>query len=223
MKKIIISGLFVLAIFSNAVTQEVLNVSLQEAQKLAQQKNPILQMQMKSVAAQKGKYWAALMPEKPEIGIEIEAVPKGQSYSNYQEKKMFLSQTLEFPTNYYFRHKLLNAEIQHEIFGVEGIKRDVTFLVKKAYFNVLLQTEFVELAKKNLELYKDFFNKTSRSYELGETKRLNMLKSKNNWGVGQKKFNSRQKDFQGVESQLRKILVLKNEDRQKIAFTDTNL
>lgn len=221
MKKIIYPGLFIFLIFSSGFTQDVLKISIEDAQKLAGQKNPILQMQIKSVAAQKGKYWADLMPEKPEIGVEIEQVAEGQAYSNYQEKKLFFSQEFEFPTNYYFRHKLLNAEIQHELYGVDAVKRTLIFRVKKAYFKVLLQKRSVELAKQNIELKQSFYTKTKRSFELGETERLTMLKSKVNLGVARKQLKSLQKDKQAAESHLIEILGLKHQEVGAVVLTDT--
>lgn len=212
--------LLILPIFS-AFSQEVVNLSLEDALKIANQRNPILQMQEKEIDVQKGSYWTDILPENPEIGYVIEGVPKGQSYSNYEVKKLFFKQSFDFPTNYLFHQKILSAKIKQSENQVELYKRELTFLVKRAYFNVLLQENLTKLGAKHLELFEDFYRKSKRSYELGEENRLTMLRSKVNYSTSLKELKSRRKDLLVAISELQELLGMKHYEIEKIVLTDT--
>ena len=70
MKEILYIGLILSLLTSCVFAQETIRLSLEEAQKLAQQQNPNLQIQTNMVSAQKGRYWDEIIPENPEFGVE---------------------------------------------------------------------------------------------------------------------------------------------------------
>ncbi|UCE05071.1 MAG: TolC family protein [bacterium] len=220
MKKTIVILFFLLANV-NAQTEQQMTLSLEGAKSYALKNNPHYQIQLKKIDAQKGMYWSEIVPDKPEIGIEVEEVPPNQAYTNYGEKRVFVEQELDFPSNYFFRHKILYAEIQRATIQLEEVKREVFFDVKEAYFNLLLQNEFLTLAEKNLQLSQDFYNKAKRSYELGESDRLIMLKAKVNFGIAQKGVNAVQKDVETGVSKLKEVLGLKDQKIITIVLSDS--
>ena len=189
-----------------ARAEEQLSLSLQDAKLLALTNNIDYQMQLKGVDLKKGLYWQELMPENPEIGIEVEEVPKGLSYNNYGEKKLFLSQSFEFPTNYLLRHKMLRAEIEQERATLDELRRELLFNVEQAYWDLVLHTELLALAQQNLKLSQDFFEKSKQSYDLGETDRLTMLKAKVNLGTARQNLFAVQKDLETSMGHLRQLL-----------------
>ena len=220
MKKTIVI-LFFLFANVNAQTQQDLTLSLEQAKSFALKNNPNYQIQLKKIDAQKGVYWSEMMPENPEIGIEVEEVPKSQAYANYGGKRLFVVQEIDFPINYYFRHKLLNADIQREIVQLEEVKRELSFQVKEAYFNLLMQNKLLLLAQKILRLSQDFYEKAKRNYELGESDRLTMLKAKVNFGTAQKRANAAQKDVETGISKLKEVLGLKDHEIISIVLPDS--
>ncbi len=213
--------LIILFSFSIIYCQEVIHLSLDAAITLAHEKNPILHIQEKEKSAQKGFYWINMMPADPEIGIEIEGVPEGESYSNYEAKKLFFKQSIDFPTNYIFKHRLFNAKIQQSQYQIDQFKRNLSFIVKKSYFNILLQKELLNLGKSHLDLFEEFYQKTKRSYELGESNRLNMLRAKVNWSSSKKEYKDREKNLEVAKSEFREILGFKHYEIEKIALTDS--
>ncbi len=221
MKRVLLFGLVLSMIVSTGFSQQKYALSLEEAKNLALQKSPLYQLQVKRVEAQKGKYWVEMVPENPEIGVESEQIPVGRPYSQYGERRVYITQVVDFPSNYYFRHKMLNARIRSEEFRLEEMKRELIFQVKVSYFNVLLQKELVTLAKKNVELSEDFYTRAKRSHELGESDRLTMLKAKVNLGEAQKRLNSVQKDLDAAVSKFRQVLGLGADDPHVIDLTDT--
>ena len=206
--------------FSAGYSQEMLSLSLDEAINLAFEKNPILQIREEEKSVQRGAYWNNLMPENPEIGIEVEGVPKGQSYSNYEEKKLFIKQSFDFPTNYIFKHKLFSSKVKQSQYQIDQFRRELSFLIKNAYYNVLLKKELLNLGKNHLELFEEFYQKTKRSYELGAANRLTFLRAKVSWNTSKKEFTNREKDVDVAESELREILGLKHYEVEKIVLTD---
>ncbi len=221
MKRILFSTLFLILQFSDGFSQSAPALSLEDAITLALKQNPQFRMQYKNVEVQKGVYWSEMIPEDPEVGIEVEEIPKGSPYTRYGEKRLYISQTFDFPAIYYFRHKALNAEIQRSRFSMEESKRELIFMVKQAYFTVLLQKELVTLAKKNLELSQDFYERAKRSYELGESDRLTMLKAKVNLGEARKQLVGEQKDYESSLSRLRQVLGFREGDRLTITLSDS--
>lgn len=198
--------MFFLVIRLSARAEEKLSLSLQDAKLIALKNNPDYQMQLTKIDLQKGLYWQELMPENPEIGIEAEEVPKGLSYNNYGEKKLFVSQSIEFPTNYFFRHNMLSAEIEQARARLEELQRELFFNVEQAYWNLVLRNELLALAQQNLELSQDFFEKSKQSYELGESDRLTMLKAKVNFGSAQQNLVAIAKYLEAGMAHLRRTL-----------------
>jgi len=213
--------LFFLFANVNAQAQQDLTLSLEQAKSFAIKNNPNYQIQLKKIDAQKGVYWLELMPENPEIGIEVEEIPENQAYTNYGGKRLFVEQELDFPINYYFRHKLLNADIQREIVQLEEVKRGLSFQVKEAYFNHLMLNKLLLLAQKNLQLSQDFYEKAKRNYELGESDRLTMLKAKVTFGTAQKRVNAAQKEAETSISKLKEVLGLQDQEIISIVLSDS--
>ncbi len=219
--KVLLLSLFLIIDFSSGYAQTARTLSLAEAETLALKQNPLLRMQYDKIEAQKGVYWLEMIPENPEFGIEVEQIPKNSPLKRYGEKRVYVSQSLDFPTNYIFRHKSLNAEIQRERFRTEEFKRELIFQVKQAYFNVLLQEKLLGLARKNLELSQEFYDRSKRSYELGETDRLTVLKAKVNLGNAHKQLNGEEKNLDAAIARLRQVLGFKEDERLKIVLTDS--
>lgn len=204
-----------------AQTEQTITLSVDRAEEIALQNNPEYQFQLKKVEAQRGIYWSEMMPDNLEIGVEIEEIPTGQSSSSYGERRLFITQLIDFPTNYYFRHQVLKAEIEREMLQLELVKRDLSFNVKEAYWNLVLQNELVWLAQQNLELSRDFFEKSKRCYELGETDRLTMLKAKVNLGGAQKKLQAARMDVETAVSALKSILGIKPHELGQLVLIDS--
>ncbi len=221
MKHVLLFGLALSVMATAGFAQQKYALSLEEAKNLALQKSPLYQLQAKRVEAQKGSYWAEMAPENPEVGVESEQIPAGRPYAQYGERRVYVTQVFDFPSNYYFRHEMLSARIRGTQFQLEEMKRELIFQVKSSYFNVLLQNELVTLAKKNVELSEDFYKRAKRSHELGESDRLTMLKAKVNLGEARKRLNSVQKDLDAAISKLRQVLGLKASDPRAIELTDT--
>jgi len=221
MKNLFRAILIMICQLSLAYAQETHSLSLEQAKKITLRNNPFYHIKRRNVDFQRGMYWAEMTPENPEIGIEVEEVPKARSYANYGEKRLFFSQSLDFPTNYIFRHKLLRAEIQQSYFDLKQFERELIFQVKDAYYTMLLRQKLVELARQNLSLSRDFFDRAKQSYELGDSDRLTMLKAKVNLGEAQRRLNSMQKDLAVAESVLREVLGLKKNDLSKIVLLDS--
>jgi outer membrane protein TolC len=183
-----------------------LSFSIEQAKQHALENNPEYHIQLKKLKAQKGQYWSDIMPEDAEIGVEYEGIPESENYSKYDEKRLFVTQTLDFPTNYYFKHKLLRSEIQKQQAQLEKTRRTILFHLKEAYWKLVMTQEQVKLAKQNVQLSEDFYKRAAKSYELGETDKLTMLKAKVNLGASQTNLRNTLKDVEVSNSYLKEIL-----------------
>ena len=82
-KKLLLLCIFPLSVL--AQSDSVMVLSLKEAEAVAFQNNPHYQAQLKNIGVQKGIYWAEMMPENPEIGIEMEEIPNSGVFKNYNK------------------------------------------------------------------------------------------------------------------------------------------
>jgi outer membrane protein TolC len=219
--KIFILFLILLSLNANARTNGELFLKLEEACQFALRHNPHYQAQLHKVKYQKASYQVEMSPENPVIGIEVEQIPGGKKLSNYGEKRLFISQNFDFPTNYFFLHQQLIAEVQKEVARTELQKREILFQVHEVYFNIKLQEALVVLARKNLELSMDFYEKAQRIYSLGATDRLTLLKAKVNAGIAQQNLNSAHQALKMANSRFREVLGIQTLEYQQIILIDS--
>jgi cobalt-zinc-cadmium resistance protein CzcA len=221
MKILTIFLILILEINTNAQTKGALSLKLEEAYQFAWQHNPSYRAQLHKIEQQKAVYQYEMAPENPEIGIEVEEIPGGQKLSSYGEKRLFISQKFDFPTNYLFLHQQRRADIQKEIAQTELQKREVQFQVHETYFAIKLQEDLIELARKNVGLSNDFYEKSKRIYNLGETDRLTMLKAKVNAGIARQNLNAAQQELKAAHARFREVLGIQSEQYQQIVLVDS--
>ncbi|MBN2089482.1 TolC family protein [candidate division KSB1 bacterium] len=223
MKILIIFFILSLLINATAQTKGERTLKLEEACLFALQHNPAYQAQLQKIKYQEAVYQFEMSPENPTIGIEVEEIPGGQKLSSYGEKRLFISQNFDFPTNYLFLHQQRSADIEKEIAQTEIQKRDIKFQVHETYFSIKLQEALIDLARKNVELSNDFYEKSKRIYNLGETDRLTMLKAKVNAGIAQQNLNSTQHELKTANARFREVMGIQAHEYDQIILIDSLL
>ncbi|MGH7601610.1 MAG: hypothetical protein ACREOI_35055, partial [bacterium] len=107
---IVALSLLYLPIISAA--QEGSHLSLQSAIALAQQNNPQLMALRREIIAAKGRSWTTWWLADPDLSIEWEGVPRGAGLGQFDERKLSLTQEIEFPTNILWRHRFAAREVE---------------------------------------------------------------------------------------------------------------
>lgn len=91
--------------------------------------------------------------------------------------QFYLTQSVFSPDRYY-NVKISSLEVQYLKFLLEAVMIDVLFNVRVSYYQVILDYENVETAKKNVELLTRLAIRMQKNYEIGTTILLNVNQSK---------------------------------------------
>jgi heavy metal efflux system protein len=150
-------------------------LSLNSAIEIGLKNNPEIVSAAEKVKASKGRLLSAIAPASPELSISHDYIPAGQNINNYGEKTIGVSQSIEFPTNYFLRGSKFSKEkeIAEQEYAV--VKNGVILNVKTAYFKLLAHQEQVKIARENLAIAGDFVKKAEVRLALGEGTNLEKL------------------------------------------------
>jgi outer membrane protein TolC len=185
MIKNILTGSFFIGFFliSSGFSQPTMSggsLSLDSAIQIGLHNNPEIKSSFEKVNASRGRFWSSLSPAPADFSMSNDYVPAGQKLSNYGEKTIGVSQSVEFPTNYFFRGSKYSIEkdIAENEFALARLS--VVSSVKKAYFNVLALQKQIEIAQENLNIAGDFVKKAEVRFSVGEGTNLERLTAKVN-------------------------------------------
>jgi len=132
----------------------------------------------------------------PKLGLFAEYEGIKGSINNFENRKLGISQEIEFPSAYFLRSDVQSSQVQIAKAELNRLINELKFEVKQNYYNLLFQIKMHELANENLKIYEDFLFIASRKYEVGSTSNLEVLSAK----VNKIKFEN---NIKNIESQIR--------------------
>jgi cobalt-zinc-cadmium resistance protein CzcA len=151
---------------------------MQEAVNFALDKNnQIKAAKFRIEKEEAGKLSAVNIP-KPKIFVEYEGV-KG-SLSNFESRKLGISQDFEFPTVYFNQVSVQDYEVNIAQAEYDNLVVQVRSDVKKNYIHYLYQTSLLDIASENLGIYEGFVYIANRKYEEGAGENLELLSARVN-------------------------------------------
>jgi len=103
--------------------------------------NPELLAAGKDLEAVEASYWDKVAPDYPGIFLEYEGIPEGASSSDYESRKIGISQEIDFPFIYILNGRKNKQEQQSSLFSYMALKNDIKADVKKRFYEVLFHTE----------------------------------------------------------------------------------
>jgi outer membrane protein TolC len=173
-------GLFLI---SSGFSQPILSggsLSLDSAIQIGLHNNPEIKSYFEKINVSRGRFWSALSPAPVDFSMTHDYVPAGQKLSKYGEKTIGVSQSVEFPTNYFLRGSKYSIEkdIAENEFAL--VRLSVVSEVKKAYFNVLALQKQIEIARENCTIADNFVKKAEVRFSVGEGTNLERLTAKVN-------------------------------------------
>ncbi|MDP4174494.1 MAG: TolC family protein [Bacteroidota bacterium] len=197
------------------------SLSLEEAISIALKSNPEIRSSEERINATKGRFWSGISPVAPELSVNYEFVPKGQSFSNYGEKSIELSQAFEFPTSYFLRSSKYSFE--SEIARTEFLQTQIslTSRVKEAYYNVLFREQMLVIAKENLSIAEDFYKKAEIRANCGEGTNLERLTAKVQYSEAQNNLESSLNRLKSSYSDLNFVLGKDKQNDYSYKLTDS--
>lgn len=183
-----------------------INLSLNDALLIALKQNPELIESTEQVNAAAGRFWSGISLPKPSVDLSFEFAPISKSLSSYSEKTLSISQSFEFPTNYFLKGSKLSDEQEIANYQRTKKERQIIAEVKTAYYNVLAKKELIEYAKENLSISKDFYNKAGIRYNVGEGTNIEQLTAKVQLSEAKNKLSTAENELRTSLAELNYLL-----------------
>ncbi|MDQ3019191.1 MAG: TolC family protein [Bacteroidota bacterium] len=127
---------------------------------------------------------------KLKLFVEYEGV-KG-SLSNYEERKIGLSQDFEFPTVYFNRAAVQNYQVEISGAQLENTINILKSNLKENYARLIFNNNSIQIARENLKFYEEFVFTAERKYQEGAGSNLELLGAR----VNRIKFENLVKNFE---------------------------
>uniref|UniRef100_A0A7V3E7N3 TolC family protein n=1 Tax=Ignavibacterium album TaxID=591197 RepID=A0A7V3E7N3_9BACT len=153
-------------------------LTLNEAIKIGLKNNPEIKSAQQNISAAKGRFWSGISLPAPEIGVSYEYTPVNKSLRNFSERTFEVSQSFEFPSNYFLRGSKFSKEEEIAFYGLKQTEIGITAQIKSAYYNVLAKKDLLGIAEENLKIAEDFSKKAEIRYNVGEGTNLERLTAK---------------------------------------------
>lgn len=162
----------------NLIDEIEYELSLNEAIEIGLRNNPEIKQSYEKINEAKGKFWSGISLPSPELSINYEYVPTGKNLRNFNERTIEISQSFEFPTNYFlYGSKYSNNE--------ESVKKEnllsilnVTYKIKSAYHKLIWALDQQKIEHDNLSLAEEFLQKAGIRFNVGEGTNLELLTAK---------------------------------------------
>jgi cobalt-zinc-cadmium resistance protein CzcA len=169
---------------------EINKLSLGDALEIGLKQNPELLQSIESINAAKGRFWSGISLPKPELELNYEYAPINSSLNNYGERTFAISQSFEFPTNYFLKGSKCTKEEESAYQQFLLKKKQVVAEIRTAYNKVLAKQKLLMYAEEYLIISEDFFRKAQIRFNVGEgtnieqlTARVQLSEAKNKLGI----------------------------------------
>ncbi len=204
-------ALFIL-IFSISITtvfgQQGMNkeLTLNEAIEIGLNNNPGIKSERENISAAKGRFWSGISLPAPEVGVSYEYTPVNKSLRNFSERTFEVSQSFEFPSNYFLRGSRFSKEEEIAFYGLKQTEVVITAQIKSAYYNVLSKKELLGIADENLKIAEDFSKKAEIRYNVGEGTNLERLTAKVQFTEASNNLEVAKNELRTANSELNFVL-----------------
>ena len=169
--------LFIIALvsISNYGQYSSLKLSLKEAVEIGLKNNPEIKSAKEINNAAGGRFWSGISLPQPEVGVSYDYIPIHTSLKNFSERTFEIRQSLEFPSNYFLKAKILTKAEQISVHKLNAVERNIIYRIKTSYCKVLLKKYQQQYAEENLSIAEDFLNKAKIRTNVGEGTNLEKL------------------------------------------------
>jgi len=153
-------------------------LTLEQCVYLALQQNPLILSSQQQYYASLARVNQAKALPQPSIAYDSDLQPKIFNFKDSGESYFGLSQSIEFPGKRYLRGKIASKESNGILQEIELLKLDIVFLVKKAFYGLLLSQEKLKYIQQDLELSQDFLKKAELKFEAGDVAKVEVLRAR---------------------------------------------
>ena len=129
--------------------------------------------QIKAQLSQKVSLWQNIEISQPEISYSKEGIGSEESCP-YAEKRITITQEIEFPLTAVYRVKGLRQEAEAQKYLMKAREKEIKVDIKSKYINVLYAQYFQESKDNQQKLLQDLYNVVCNKFEAGTENNFNI-------------------------------------------------
>ena len=153
-------------------------MSLDECIAIALDRNPLILSSMQSHQASRARIDQATVFPYPSVEFNSDLQPQPLNFFRSRETYLGATQTFEFPGKRDLRGKIAEGEFNVMGTEIESLRIDIAYMVKEAFYRMLLAQEMSKYAQRDLALSKDFLEKAEVKVDAGEVARVEVLRAR---------------------------------------------
>ncbi len=153
-------------------------MSLDQCISIALSRNPMILSSVQSHQASLARIDQATVFPYPSVEFNSDLQPQPFNFFRSRETYLGATQTFEFPGKRALRGKI--AEGESNVLGteIESLRIDIAFMVKEAFYRMLLAQEMSRYSQRDLALSQDFLEKAEVKVGAGEVARVEVLRAR---------------------------------------------
>ena len=152
--------------------------TLEQCVSTALEQNPLILSSLQQYQASLARIHQATAFAQPSLNYDSDLQPSFFNFKNAGETYLGVSQPFEFPGKQSVRGKIASKESEELLADIDLLKLDLTFLVKRAFYGLLLAQEKLTYAQRNQGLAQDFLDKAELKHEAGDVAQVEVLRAK---------------------------------------------
>jgi outer membrane protein TolC len=152
--------------------------TLEQCVSTALEQNPLILSSLQQYQASLARIHQAKAFAQPSLNYDSDLQPSFFNFKNAGETYLGVSQPFEFPGKQSVRGKIASKESAELLAEIDLLKLDLIFLVKRAFYGLLLAQEKLTYAQRNQELAQDFLDKAELKYEAGDVAQVEVLRAR---------------------------------------------
>ncbi len=199
-------ALSLFAVPASSVAQNSADFSLHAAIALAQENNPQLVGLRHQMTAAKGRAWTTWWLTDPVFSVEWEGVPRGAGLGQFDERKLALTQEIEFPTNIFWRSRFAGREVEATAMRYEQGKLEIRAAAIAAYTQFLASRRGLALSKERVELAQEFLDKAEIRRRAGEAPAIEFVRARVELAQAQIELRNFESAYIAAQAQLNTVL-----------------
>lgn len=114
---------------------------------------------------------------QPRLEYDSDLQPNPLNFRRSGESYFGVSQFIEFPGKTLLRGKIASLESQEFLADQRLLRLELSFLVKEAFYGVLMAQEKQRYALQDLDLARDFLHKAEAKFQAGDVARMEVLRA----------------------------------------------
>jgi outer membrane protein TolC len=197
------------------------SLSLDSAIQIGLENNPEIKSSRAKIKASRGRFWNAISPVPPELSMTDDYVPAGKNLNAFGEQTIGVSQSIDFPTNYYLRGSKYSIERKITEKELAIAQLGVISNVKKSYYNMVALQKKLGIAEENLVISQDFVKKADVRFSVGEGTNLEKLTAKVNYSEALNNVEAQKSHFHIANAELNLAMGYGKGDSKNYSLSDT--